>query len=531
MPAVSFSLLGGAGWQFLDDNGDPLSGGLVYTYQAGGTTPAATYTTSSGSTANPNPIELDAAGRPPEEIWLLSGQNYKFQLNESDDTPIRTYDNVPAADAGITTLLADLASTASGEGAGLIGFSQSATYSASTVGRKLQQSVSVDDHPYSAAGNGTTDDTAAIQAAFATGKTVEFTGGKTYKVTDTIDYSADGQKVFLNGATILAVGNFNLFSISGLEGCGLYQGVLDGTDQTGGYLIYLSDVERTFISDLQVHNPYNYMYAEKFNALFQNNVWVNNVRGDYGCHFYGETDLRSDAAFFINVTISCHTTPKVAIGLLVDGYVHTVTMQVVKLLNFKNGLQYKNTSGGPVPMFLFADTVEIEFSLDDGVDLQVGEHFYFTNLYSVSSENGAGVKVGAAVPHRRMSITNGDIVDNATYGVDNPSTAIQVSGLSMYDNVLGDFSGDAILNAPIVEPGANFFLKLLAGNPIINFDDTDYLEYQRASNRLALRIGGTDHLVVNTTGVEVLIGAAMQLIQAGAADSGGTGYRMLRVPN
>ena len=68
--AVNLSPLGGAGWQFFDNSGVPLAGGLLYSYEAGTTTPAPTYTTSAGTIAHTNPIVLDAAGRPPQEIWL-----------------------------------------------------------------------------------------------------------------------------------------------------------------------------------------------------------------------------------------------------------------------------------------------------------------------------------------------------------------------------------------------------------------------------------------------------------------------------
>jgi len=49
--------------QFFGDDSLPLSGGKVYTYAKGTTTPLATYTTSTGGTANANPIILDAEGR------------------------------------------------------------------------------------------------------------------------------------------------------------------------------------------------------------------------------------------------------------------------------------------------------------------------------------------------------------------------------------------------------------------------------------------------------------------------------------
>jgi hypothetical protein len=49
--AVNLSPLGGAGAQFFSNNGVPLAGGLLYTYLAGTSTPATTFTSSSGLTA------------------------------------------------------------------------------------------------------------------------------------------------------------------------------------------------------------------------------------------------------------------------------------------------------------------------------------------------------------------------------------------------------------------------------------------------------------------------------------------------
>jgi hypothetical protein len=95
--SVSLSPYAGAGAQFFDNNGNPLAGGLIYTYAAGTTTPAATYTSSTGGTANANPIVLDSAGRTPAQIWLTAGSSYKFVLQTSLGTLIKTDDNIYAA--------------------------------------------------------------------------------------------------------------------------------------------------------------------------------------------------------------------------------------------------------------------------------------------------------------------------------------------------------------------------------------------------------------------------------------------------
>ena len=107
MPTVSLSIFGGVGAQFFDNNGAPLSGGKIYTYEAGTTTPLATYTSSSGSTAHSNPIILNAAGRVPSggEIWIQL-KLYKFVLETSTNVLIASYDNVGSS-FNATTIIAN----------------------------------------------------------------------------------------------------------------------------------------------------------------------------------------------------------------------------------------------------------------------------------------------------------------------------------------------------------------------------------------------------------------------------------------
>jgi len=78
------------GW---DDNGDPLSGGLLYTYSAGTTTPLATYSDVGLTTPNANPVVLNSAGR---ATVYLSATSYKFVLKTSAGATVWTQDNVSA---------------------------------------------------------------------------------------------------------------------------------------------------------------------------------------------------------------------------------------------------------------------------------------------------------------------------------------------------------------------------------------------------------------------------------------------------
>jgi hypothetical protein len=93
--SVTPSPIGGFAAQFFDNNGVILSGGKIYTYAAGTTTPQASYTSAAGVTPHANPIILDSAGRVPGgEIWLTDGLVYKFVIETATAILIGTYDNI-----------------------------------------------------------------------------------------------------------------------------------------------------------------------------------------------------------------------------------------------------------------------------------------------------------------------------------------------------------------------------------------------------------------------------------------------------
>lgn len=93
--AVFLSPVGGVAAQFFTNTGAVLTGGKLYTYAAGTTSPLPSYTTSAGNVARTNPVVLDAAGRVPDsgEIWILPAA-YKFVLTDSTNVLIATYDNI-----------------------------------------------------------------------------------------------------------------------------------------------------------------------------------------------------------------------------------------------------------------------------------------------------------------------------------------------------------------------------------------------------------------------------------------------------
>lgn len=192
--SVNLSALAGAAQQFFTDTGTPLSGGKLYSYAAGTTTPQTTYTDNSGAISHTNPIVLNAAGRVPTgEIWLSENVLYKFVLKTSDEILIATWDDIPGFNPVITAnqipftgfngqtgTVSDLADDT---GSDWIGFLAGAPATARSAQSKMRDLVSVKD--FGAVGDQIADDYQSIQAAidyaFSVNKGIYFPSG-VYKI-------------------------------------------------------------------------------------------------------------------------------------------------------------------------------------------------------------------------------------------------------------------------------------------------------------------------------------------------------------
>lgn len=204
---VNLSALAGAGQQFFDNNGSPLSGGKLWSYQAGTTTPQTTYTTAAGNVAHTNPIILDSSGRVATgEIWLTAASNYKFVLMTSANVTLATWDNITGINGtGIASNASNVQYDPAGTGA-----------VATNVQAKLREIVSVKD--FGATGDGSTNDTVAIQAALDSGAGGVYFPSGNYLVSsvsarsNTLIYG-DGQ-----ASQLTASGTGNILVISGVSG-------------------------------------------------------------------------------------------------------------------------------------------------------------------------------------------------------------------------------------------------------------------------------------------------------------------------
>lgn len=116
--------------QFLDVSGRPLSGGKIYTYAAGGTTPLASYTDTTGATPNANPVILDSGGF--ASIWL-GFSAYKLKVTDSSDVQQYVIDGMNPGALGNIAITGTLSVSGAATLSSTLGVTGAATLS-STLG-------------------------------------------------------------------------------------------------------------------------------------------------------------------------------------------------------------------------------------------------------------------------------------------------------------------------------------------------------------------------------------------------------------
>jgi len=139
MPTV-YSLFGPKP-QFLTSSGEPMTGGRLFFFTAGSTSPKATYTDSTGTVTNSNPVVLNSLGSPANGIWGTTGA-YRIVCEDSLANVLWTVDGIVGInDSGVSVVSEWVASGLAPTFISSTSFSvlgdQTATF---TQGRRVQTS-------------------------------------------------------------------------------------------------------------------------------------------------------------------------------------------------------------------------------------------------------------------------------------------------------------------------------------------------------------------------------------------------------
>jgi hypothetical protein len=183
------SLSGVWNTQNFTDLGAFAVGGRLYTFSAGTTTHKTAYTDEAGTIAHSYTndgsggqyIALNARGELPAPLFLTSGA-YDLAYKTAAGATVWTRRARGAgedATAAVAALIADLDNESDvAKGPALVAFNKSLAYPQGTVGHALRWAHAVNVREYGATGDGTTDDTAAMAAAHATGRLVYYPAGR-----------------------------------------------------------------------------------------------------------------------------------------------------------------------------------------------------------------------------------------------------------------------------------------------------------------------------------------------------------------
>jgi hypothetical protein len=548
--------------QFLDNNGVPLSGGKVYTYSAGTTTPLTTYTDYTGNTANSNPVILDSRGEC--SIWLGTS-SYKFKLTTSTDVEVWTVDNI-----SVLTSSANITFVESGTGA-----------VTETVQDKLRLGY-VYPEDFGAAGNGSTNDTTALQNAINTGRDVYLAAGKTYLHTTALSVTTNYQ--WLGGPGILKTsGAINSVNVGG-SSIGVKLSLnFNSPGQTTGYAIYISSADRVTIERAYLYDAFGALYVEQANTVQLEWMWgiirgpgikwfgnaakrsdilsINFCVLDPGPDYYGfewdgncnslnvkylglvcggSTSTQSSYGFIIQntvggyksvtsgtiagTTLTLTTAPSspIVVGMIISGTGVTVGTTITGLINSTNytvstSQSVATTPITAVPAFFPAigrvGQVEIDYAKSAAIRVLSGVDYDFVMPYVTGSVSD-GLYVDSNIDSYNVRVSGGKFIGNGGYGINNTTAGILLmsGSVQLTNNTSGATNGNVWNLAPTQAVDDYFYLNLggdktLAnGTSQINFYPNDYISHNRASPRkVRFYIGGVEVFTVGADSVDSLI--------------------------
>ncbi len=305
---------------------------------------------------------------------------------------------------------------------------------------------------HGAVGNGSADDTAAIQttidaAAKAGGGIVLLPPGR-YKTTASLHVAASSIVLSGEGAasTLAPVGDFDTVKFE--AAASLYRNAVrhlcfDETEKRGGHTLAGRYVAQFHCHDVWGIAGWNAWHFHNFNCVTLTDCRFESYRGrHYGrATGGGEGGGRSDV-LRLSGLVHGGARHEGITGLDIDGYVHTVSGQNIYLVAVGGkALWGHNTLGAENnPSFFTFDDLEADYPDGEAIRLEAGEHFYFTNtLVHATRTAASNIDLGPEV--RGATFTGGFSTGSHQAGIHIRGRSIAVTGMHFHANSSPEFGG------------------------------------------------------------------------------------------
>jgi hypothetical protein len=342
---------------------------------------------------------------------------------------------------------------------------------------------------FGAVGNGTTNDTIALVAAFASPGPLFLPAGKTYLYNSDLTITQSGKQV--SGPGVLRpVGSASVTVTGGASKVRL--SLTFNAPSHTGWAIRVENANRVFLDGIVADDAFGLLRVQQANAVYLSQTW-GQLRGP-GILWYGTNALRSDLLMIQDVIYQCADTEY---GLDWDGNCHSLIASNLGIIRGR-GCIVRNTSGGSTfPAIGRFVNFQQDYPQGVGFDIVVGVDLDFTAPYVLGGTQ-SGFRIANTVNTGEVRIAGGKSRGNARYGIENLSNGpVRVAGIEDFEaNALGPTFGNVWNTVPRQQFGTGDFYATVdsGGNPLLAFAPNYTLGFNRSANTLFYSAGGaTSH--------------------------------------
>lgn len=321
---------------------------------------------------------------------------------------------------------------------------------------------------YGASGDGTTDDTAALTTALASGNSIDLPTGYRFKITSGLSITTNFQR-FGGEGVLVPVGSFDAVTVGSAASGVELDLTVSAASQTGGCAININNANRTIVHKLYMPDGgYNAINVQKANFTEINWLYTPALAGSYCIRWYGDASNRSDI-LILKSGVCSFSTVGTARGIDWDGNCHSLTIFHFGIVGAPGGnrplygLHIRNTSGATAPAIGRLFDLEVDYPDSDCIRVDAGQDYDFVGGYYQGSAAGSGVRIASGLVADSIRIMGGKATGNNQYGV-NTATSVIVSDLYTASNSVGNFTGYShSLSPTLASQDDNSAYALIAG--------------------------------------------------------------------